>query len=136
MCLTGCGMNHVADGDEGNWESLVGGSAYISCDGAECRYEPEGESPVRLAPPYGEKVPILNLSGEWALIEFVGKKAWVLTEFLSTTEPQKRQRFLINRVPPPAPWYESIQDRTEDVVKFGPRGGRYIETKDGRKRYF
>ena len=78
---------------------------------------------------------VLETHGEWAKISFAGKAAWSLVSNLSSDKPPERfdiGPYLRN----PTPWYETIAKSEDLNVEFGPRGGKFVRTKKGFRRYF
>lgn len=124
-------------------EVSFGSSAFVIADRASCHYEPNFNSAVRVTPPYGTEVEIVEDGNAWVLIRFCGKQAWSPRSNLSTElrpmvqpaadrEPKPRLgvRYTFNS-PRPAP----APERTV-AVEYGPRGGRFTRNDKGYRRYF
>jgi hypothetical protein len=112
---------------------LEGCIAFVSCDNAKCNYDPSLESPARVIPPYGSEVLVLKIADEWALIEFVGKRAWTPTSQIAAKAPKSRfniEPYIVR------PVYGTPIQSDFDEVEFGPRGGRFTRTRSGHRRYF
>jgi hypothetical protein len=130
-----------ADGTPSDLNVPFGASAFVVADGADCHYEPDFESAVRVAPPYGTAVAIIRDEGDWVLIKFCGKEAWSPRRNLSTTlgpmrpaaegEPNGHPsvRYTFN------PQIAVVREWTPPV-EYGPRGGRFVRTAKGFRRYF
>ncbi len=115
----------------------LNGTAYVVVSNANCLYEPDVHSAVRVIPPYGTRVDIVRTDGEWVLIEFCGKEAWALRSYLSNELTGRREDEHIglrpnfgNRIFRSQPNYHTPQ------VEYGPRGGRFVRTTSGFRRYF
>lgn len=120
----------------------LGATAFIIADGADCHFQPSFESAVRVIPPYGTEVSIVRDEGNWLLIKFCGKEAWSPRGNLSATlgpmrpaadgEPKRHLpvRFTFN--PPEI----SAARKWTPQVEYGPRGGRFVRTAKGFRRYF
>lgn len=59
------------------------GKVYVVVSNANCLYEPDVDSAVRVIPPDGTEVDVVRTDGEWILIRFCGKEAWALRTYLS-----------------------------------------------------
>ena len=92
-------------------------------------------SAVRIIPPYGTLVRIIETLETWAKVEAFSKIAWMKQSNLCNERPP--ERFDITPFVVPA-WHP--QDfktaKDYDAVEFGPRGGRFVRTKSGFRRYF
>ena len=115
----------------------LNGTAYVVVSNANCLYEPDVRSAVRVIPPYGTQVDVKRTDGEWALIEFCGKVAWALRSYLSNELTGRREGehigphiYFGNRISRSQPSYHAPQ------VEYGPRGGRFVRTSSGFRRYF
>lgn len=114
------------------------GTAYIVVSNANCLYEPDVRSAVRVIPPYGAEVVVIRSDGAWVLIQFCGKQAWALRTYLSTeltpqssadeigTTPFSSYKHRISRQQP---------DLQNSAIEYGPRGGRFVRTSSGFRRY-
>lgn len=123
-------------GEDGN-ESL-GATAYVACDKANCLYEPNPQSAVRVTPPYGTEMRVVRDAGSWVLIRFYDKEAWSPRANLSATLVPKRPAVDVGVVPLPNYAFRPTS-RIEvvlDPVEYGPRGGRFVRTATGFRRYF
>lgn len=116
----------------------LGASAYIVVDNANCLYEPDISSAVRIVPPYGTKVSIVRDQGSWVLIKFCGKNAWSPRNHLSASLAPSKPASDVGVVPlsnytfRPPPIHNAS---TVPEVEYGPRGGRFIRTLSGFRRY-
>jgi hypothetical protein len=123
---------------EGADESL-GMSAYVVADKAHCLFQPERDSAVSVIPPYGTEVDVLRDEGPWVLISFCGKEAWSPRANLSADLAPRRPAVEVGVVPPPN--YE-FRSPTQSLgspmpkVEYGPRGGMFVRTPSGFRRYF
>ncbi len=131
---------------EGEQTEPLGASAYVVVHQAACLYGPDYGSAVSVTPPYGTIVPVVRTQGAWVLIGFSGKQAWALRQYLSSnpisardvkvpTSPVPRAdavplvRYTFNPAETPDPLAAS-------AIEYGPRGGRYVRTASGFRRYF
>ena len=118
--------------------SHLGSFAYVVVDGANCLYQPNSDAAVRVIPPYGTLVPIVRDEGEWVLIRFCDKDAWSLRQHLSADLVPRRDAEDVGVVP--AANYDfrpsNVIDYSPDLfVEVGPRGGRFVRTASGFRRY-
>lgn len=111
----------------------LGLTAFVIVDNAECLFKPEPNSAVRIIPPYGTEVGVLRDTGSWVLISFCGKEAWSPREHLSPTLRPARPAVNVGVAPEPN---STFSPRGSHNVEYGPRGGRFIRTASGLKRYF
>lgn len=113
-------------------------TAYVACDRANCLYEPDPCSAVRLSPPYGTEVEVVRDEGSWVLIRFCGKDAWCPRANLSATLVPKRAARTVGVVPEPNPTFRSSARVKTALtpVEYGSRGGRFMRTRSGFRRYF
>jgi hypothetical protein len=123
----------------GHGKEALGTSAYIVVDQANCLYKPELHSAVRVTPSYGTEVSVIREQGPWVLIRFCGKEAWSLRENLSASLAPTRSAVEVGVVP--LPNYSFRARQTHPVqwpsnVEYGPRGGRFVRTASGFRRYF
>jgi hypothetical protein len=115
-----------------------GEKAYIICHDAVCRYDPHEESPARVIPPKGTEIHIIDDIGQWILIEFVGKRAWCRSDFLTSEninipkDPFDIKPYIVSG----RPILYEISRSQYDPVEYGPRGGRFTRTRSGHRRYF
>lgn len=108
---------------------------YVISDGAHGYYEMESDGPVRITPPYGSPVEVIEDAGEWIRIKAFGKVAWMQRETLSEQRPPERSTF----VPILGYSYATIPGSRVSPptnVEYGPKGGRFTRTKTGYRRYF
>ena len=118
--------------------ATLGASAYVIADHAHCLYEPRANAAVRIVPPYGTKVAVIGEEGDWALVRFHGKDAWSPLANLSTDLIPARPAVDVGTVPAANNEWRSPRPgiSSSDIqVEYGPRGGRYIRTPSGFKRY-
>lgn len=104
----------------------LNGFAFIIVDNANCHYERDASSAVRIIPPYGNEVAVLREEQDRVLVEWCGKQAWSDRSQLASQPPPLRAQ-----APPPPIYYGS-----SDRVEIGPRGGRFTRTSTGYRRYF
>jgi hypothetical protein len=118
---------------------VLGPNAFIAVSKANCLYHPDIHSAVRIIPPYGTTVMVVRDEGAWVLIRFCGKEAWSPRENLSAKFEPRRPALEVGIVPPSNYGFKS-QNRSvvpfEPQVEYGPRGGRFVRTTSGFKRYF
>lgn len=115
--------------------AVVNETAFIVRDDAHARYNRSDESPVRITPPYGSVVEVLNRDGDWARIRAFSKDAWIRADCLSEHAPPERKRF----VPQFGVSYADIPGSSTTYpseIEYGPRGGRFTRTRSGFRRYF
>lgn len=138
------GTQHHSDG-------AFGSNAFIIAETADCHFDPSIESAVRVTPPYGAEVTIVRDEGTWVLIKFCGKDAWSPRGNLSATlEPMRAPvegepaggdaqgqtkrdrpvRYTFNQ-----PQTAAVRERATQI-EYGPRGGRFVRTAKGFRRYF
>ena len=111
------------------------GQAFINCDDAVCRYEPDAVSPARIVPPYGTFVAVIDDRLDWVQIGWVGKLAWSVRSQLSIEKPEDRidiKHYLFGATESQI-WEFGIGT---DQAEYGPRGGRFTRTRTGHRRYF
>ena len=143
-----------AEGKPSDLNDPFGASAFVVADPANCHYRPDFDSAVRVAPPYGTEVPVVRAEGDWVLIKFCGKEAWSPRGNLSKTlepmrpateggsgeHPPLNEGRESNRHPPVRytfnpPQIAAARDGAP-LVEYGPRGGRFVRTAKGFRRYF
>lgn len=135
-------MNSDANrSDEGHdaYNETLGTSAYIVAEHANCLYEPDSHSAVRIIPPYGTEVSVVRDTGSWVLIRFCGKEAWSPREYLSASLRSPRSAADVGVMPQPNYTFRSPQPsgvQWPSNVEYGPRGGRFVRTASGFRRYF
>ena len=117
---------------EGSAQAL-GGFAYVIVDEANCLYDPTRNAAIRMAPPYGSLVSVIRDEGSWVLISFWGKEAWSPRENLSANLEPVRPAEGVGVAPSPN---YSFRPSWEPQVEYGPRGGRFVRTALGFRRYF
>lgn len=115
-------------------------NAFVSADGAKCLYKPDSKSAIRVIPPYGSEVDIIEDAGDWVLIGFCGKEAWSPRQNLSPRIERRRPAVDVG-VSPEAGWGVRSNGTgrnavVQHVVEYGPRGGRFVRTASGFRRYF
>jgi hypothetical protein len=132
-------MDNKLPDECGSCNEPLGTSAYIVADKANCLYEPDPLSAVRVIPPYGTDVPVVRERGSWVLIRYCGVEAWAPRANLSRTLEPRRPALEVGVVPQPNSTFRSPQTPDEQWashVEYGPRGGRYVRTASGFRRYF
>lgn len=109
----------------------LGSTAYVVVDEAHCLYDPAPASAIRHTPPYGTEVQVVLESGDWVLIRAFGKKAWCPRANLSTSPAPRRVGVDVGVQPSVEGgyWGASLH------IEYGPRGGRFVRTASGFKRY-
>lgn len=125
--------------------NCLGETAYVVVEKANCLYNPEPEAAVRVIPPYGTKVSVIRDAGSWVLISFSGKEAWSPRDNLAPSPERRRPAVNVGVVPPqncnfkpPLPQYQPTHQASPSarmVVEYGPRGGRFVRTASGFRRY-
>lgn len=123
---------------EGGNEAL-GTSAYVVVDKANCLYRPDLHSAVRVSPSYGAEVSVVRDQGFWVLISFCGKEAWSPRLNLSANLAPQRPALDVGVVPLPNYTFRppvSGGPQWPSNVEYGPRGGRFVRTSSGFRRYF
>lgn len=123
----------------------LGESAFIAADDVRCLYKPDEEAAVRMRPPFGTEVQILQNDGRWVLIRWLAKDAWCLRANLSPRADLKKQPTEVGIVPHSNPnfrapktyvWKPELQLSEQSLkIEIGPRGGRYVRTAKGFRRY-
>lgn len=108
----------------------LGSTAYVVVDDAHCLYQPDLGAAIRCTPPYGTKVGVLQERGEWVQVFAFGKKAWSHRANLSPNPAPQRQAVEVG-VQPEAGRYCGSSLR----IEYGPRGGRFVRTASGFRRY-
>lgn len=112
----------------------LGPKAFIVASKANCLYEPYVDGVIRITPRYGAQVNVLESHGDWVQIEFWGVKAWTLRTYLAQTMIARQEAEDIG--------FEVLGYRSKGaggesgVVEYGPRGGKFIRTPQGFRRYF
>jgi len=115
------------------------GFAYVVVDDANCLYEPRRGAAIRMAPPYGSMVSVVSDEGAWVLINCWGKEAWSPRENLSPNLVPARSTVEVGIAPSPNYSFrsgESLQASWSPEIEYGPRGGRFVRTASGFRRYF
>lgn len=132
----------------------LGTTAFIVVDEARCLYDARRDSAVRVIPPYGSEVAVVRDEGEWVKIRFCGKEAWSLRDHLSPVMTGQKEAVRVGVVP--GEWsgatprrhaltlanaHEGLQTPLSLSsppslhVEVGPRGGRFVRTRSGFRRY-
>ena len=114
-------------------------TAFVVVASANCLYEPNPHAAVRIRPPYGSEVNILRLKDDWALIKFCGKEAWSPRQNLAASLIPERDAVEVGMEPGSNCYFQPliVKDRNAHVnVEYGPRGGRFVRTSSGFRRYF
>lgn len=131
-------VNRSNEGHDAHNETL-GTTAYIVSEHANCLYEPDSHSAVRIIPPYGTVVSVVRDMGSWVLIRFCGKEAWSPREYLSASLAPHRSAADVGVAPQANYTFRSPLElcaRWPSNVEYGPRGGRFVRTASGFRRYF
>ena len=120
-------------------DKTLGTKAYIIVDDANCLYAPNLESAIRVTPPYGTEVTVVRDEGFWVVIRFCGKDAWCSRDNLYACLIPRRPAVDVGVVPSVDYTVRSLQlheAQRAPNVEYGPRGGRFIRTALGFRRYF
>ena len=118
-------------------QEILGDRAFVACDKAHCLFKPSANAAVSVIPPYGTEVEVIEDAQSWVLIKFCGKKAWSPRANLSAEPVSKRAAVDAGVVPEPysgSP--SSMRSYGSGAVEYGPRGGRFVRTASGFRRYF
>lgn len=126
------------NGAEADAQDGFGPTAYVVGREARCLFEPHDCSAVRVIPPYGSTVEIVRDEEAWVLIRFCGKEAWSPRENLSDRLIPERASRDVGSVPTGNYDFRSTSrpESYSSPVEYGPRGGRFVRTSTGFRRYF
>jgi hypothetical protein len=113
--------------------SALSSVAFVLLDDAHGHYDMVDESAIRVIPPYGTPVEVLSTNGEWVQIKVFSKVAWMKKHYLGNTPPTKRFNISPYIVREATQVRSSVSSSIE--IEFGPRGGRFVRTKLGFRRY-
>lgn len=121
----------------------LGATAFIAAESANCLYKPEADSAVRIVPPRGDEVTVVRERDGWVLIRWSGKEAWSPRANLSPIPRQFRVAVPVGTAPgfcrehrePPSGLHYLPLNSFGLKVEVGPRGGRYVRTASGFRRY-
>jgi hypothetical protein len=117
--------------------SNLGHFAYIIVERANCLYRPEFNAAVRIVPPYGTKVDVIREQQEWVLIRFFGKEAWSHRSNLSNKIEEAKAALNVGIVPRFCDSHgRALYNHHSKSIEYGPRGGKFVRTASGFKRYF
>jgi hypothetical protein len=107
---------------------------FVQHDGSTAHYEMDEQSPVRIIPPYGTAVEVLATTDEWVKIKAFNKAAWMKKHHICNQPPPSRFDFspYVFAAEVIAP-HDTVPKQN---VEFGPKGGRFVRTKSGYRRYF
>jgi hypothetical protein len=125
------------DDDLGVSEPL-GSIAYVVTDDANCLYRPERHAAVRVTPPYGSKLDVIREADGWVLVGFYGMQAWSPRDNLSAHLIGRVAGIDVGILPSASGDCHSRSGYTaplEQHVEYGPRGGRFVRTASGFRRY-
>lgn len=111
----------------------LGPTAFIVVSKANCLYEPHVNGAIRITPRYGAQVNVLESRGDWAQIEFWDVKAWTLRTYLAQTLIEQQQAEDIGFEA--SGFYSGGAGSASGEVEYGPRGGRFVRTSQGFRRY-
>lgn len=108
------------------------GTAYVVCDDANARYDPNDQSAIRMTPPYGEEIYVIENREGWSKMKWSGRSAWILQSKISKIKPKKRSEPNVSENLP------QVQSRIAltSGIEVGPRGGVFTRTKSGFRKYF
>lgn len=109
---------------------LLEGKAYVVAEKAYCLYEPHRESAIRCTPPFGTEIAVIREEGDWVLVEVFGKKAWSHKHNISQCRGPLRETELVGKEPRFNRDYSPSK-----MIEYGPRGGRFVRSPSGFKRY-
>ena len=121
--------------------SELGPTAFVVVDNARCLFEPQIDSAVSIIPPFGSEVEIVREEGFWVLIGIFGKQAWSPRSHLSNTPSAKMSALDVGVVPYLDRNYRHpvsaspARPAPQQEVFVGPRGGCYVRTASGFRRY-
>ncbi len=121
-------------------ESELGPRAYVAVDGANCLYKPDTGAAIRMSPPFGSFVSVLEEKDGWALISAFGKEGWTPSQNLSLTKGERKDCVDVGCRPrgntdyKPTPLESSAEPPLN--IEYGPRGGQFVRTASGFRRYF
>lgn len=135
--------NSDSDPNRSAVQQSLGATAFIAADGAHCLYKPEPDSAVRIVPPRGDEVTVLRERDGWVLIRWSGKEAWSPRANLSPIPRQFRVAVEVGTTPgfskehgePSSEFHCLPLNSFAPRVEVGPRGGRYVRTATGFRRY-
>lgn len=124
-------------------QQRLGAAAFIAAEGANCLYKPEADSAVRIVPPRGDEVTVLRERDNWVLIRWSGKEAWspranlspIPRQFRTAVEVGATPRFCKEHGEPLSELQYLPLNSFAPRVEVGPRGGRYVRTASGFRRY-
>ncbi len=116
--------------------SNLGHVAFIIGEGANCLYRPEFNAAVRIVPPYGTKVDVIREQEDWVLIRFCGKEAWSLRCNLSDKIEEPKASINVGISPRFCDSQNlKLSNLHSKSIEYGPRGGKFVRTGLGFKRY-
>lgn len=113
-------------------------TAFVVVASANCLYQPDPRAAVRIRPPYGTKVDVIQVVEDWVLIEFCSKQAWSPRQNLAASLELEREAVKVGIEPAPNFNFHppSVLERTDHMnIEYGPRGGRFVRTSGGFRRY-
>lgn len=108
----------------------LGEIAHVAAENANCLYEPKPGSAIRCTPPIGTEVAVIRDEGAWVCILVFDKKAWTPRGNLSSTRGPVQETVIVG-VHPSFIAGPVLSNR----VEYGPRGGRFVRSCSGFKRY-
>ena len=110
--------------------SEFGTTAYIAAENVNCLYEPKPGSAIRCTPPIGTEVTVIRDDGAWVCVSVFGKKAWSARGNLSSARGPVQKTVEVGVQP------RFIEGPVHSGgVEYGPRGGRFVRTRSGFRRY-
>ena len=128
--LVGRSVHGLADGIFIGDGPFSEGKAYVVAEKAHCLYEPHRESAIRCTPPLGTEIAVIREEGDWFLVKVFGKKAWSHKHNISQHPGEIRETELVGTEP------EFNRDYSASkIIEYGPRGGRFVRSHSGFKRY-
>lgn len=114
-------------------DAPLGATAFVAVEDANCFFQPDTSSAVRLIPPHATEIEVVETEGSWVRIRWVGKLAWTERTNLSAEYVEPKERVHVNIVPAYSPpTHEWVDNR---LVHTGKNGGRYVYTDKGYRRY-
>lgn len=111
-------------------DELLSDTAFIVVESGHCLYEPSARSAIRCTVPYGTELRILRQEGEWVQVTAFGSKAWSPREHLAKQLEPPRMGIDVGVRPT-----SFLTQPSAMRIERGPRGGRFVRTSSGFKRY-
>ncbi len=122
--------DHADRNDAVGVDELMGGTAFMIIENGHCLYDPSATSAIRSTVPYGTELRIIRREGEWVQVIAFGKKAWSPREHLAEQLEAPRTGIDVGVRPT-----SFLAQPGAMRIEHGPRGGRFVRTSSGFKRY-